>query len=85
MIKKIRFEQPLEQLARIRYESRADRTNSVLSELSQTNNVMLLNLTEVFCSEEFCQMSENDIPLFADHVHLSARGNELLLNSLENQ
>ena len=85
MIKKIRFEQPLEQLARIRYESRADRTNSVLSELSQTNNVTLLNLTEVFCSEEFCQMSENDIPLFADHVHLSARGNELLLNSLENQ
>jgi peptidoglycan/LPS O-acetylase OafA/YrhL len=84
MIKKIRFEQPLEQLARSRYESRAGRTNSLLSKLSQTNDVTLLNLTEVFCSPEVCHMSEDGIPLFADHVHLSARGNEVLLDSLEN-
>jgi peptidoglycan/LPS O-acetylase OafA/YrhL len=84
MIKKIRFEQPLEQLARSRYESRAGRTNSLFSELSQTNDVTLLNLTEVFCSPEVCHMSEDGIPLFADHVHLSARGNEVLLDYLEN-
>ena len=83
MIKKIRFEQPLEQLARSRYESRAGRTNSFFSELLQTNDVTLLDLTDVFCSPEVCHMSENGIPLFADHVHLSARGNELLLDSLK--
>ena len=85
MIKKIRFEQPLEQLSRGQYESRANRTNSILSQLSQTNKVTFLNLTDVFCTAEVCRMNENDIPLFADHVHLSARGNELLLNSLVNQ
>ena len=84
MIKKIRFEQPIEQLARSRYESRAGRTNSLISELSQTNDVTLINLTDVFCSPEVCHMSEDGIPLFADHVHLSARGNELLLDILEN-
>ena len=84
MIKKIRFEQPLEQLARSRYESRAGRTNSLFNEMSQTNDISLLNLTDVFCTPAVCHMSEDGIPLFADHVHLSARGNELLLDFLEN-
>ncbi|AXI43809.1 acyltransferase family protein [Sulfitobacter sp. SK011] len=85
MIKKIRFEQPLEQLARGRFDARAKRTISLLNKVAQTNDVTLIKLTDVFCDSEVCHMSKDGIPLFADHVHLSGRGNELLLEALINE
>ena len=82
MIKRIRFGQPLEPLARSRHEARAARTASLLADIAFLNNVSLLDLTDVFCDATVCNMETDGVPLFADHVHLSAKGNAVLLETL---
>lgn len=55
---------------------------ALLADIATLNNVTLLDLTDVFCDATVCNMETDGVPLFADHVHLSAKGNAVLLETL---
>lgn len=79
MIKMLRFGLPSKQLPRSQYENRAGRTVSVLKNTARANGVRFLDLTRDFCDQMVCYLERDGVPLYSDHVHLSRRGNAVLL------
>lgn len=82
MIRSIRLERPQPEFLRSSHDTRAGDTTEMLRSVTQLERTVYLDLSEVFCDADICQFQEDGIPLFSDHVHLSLKGNEVLLNAL---
>ncbi|MDB2651682.1 acyltransferase [Amylibacter sp.] len=81
-IKSIRFGLPPTLLPKVEFERRSSRTSSVLREITELNGALYLDLADLFCNETECQLLDNGLPIYADHVHFTRQGNNILLEKL---
>jgi hypothetical protein len=81
-IRTIRFGLPPTLLSRAEFEGRSLRTSSALRETTIANGALYLDLTDLFCDEAACQLLDDGLPIYADHVHFTITGNNILLKKL---
>lgn len=83
MIKALRFGSTPDPVTRAMYENRSRRTIDILSQTAARHGVTFLDLTPDFCTDADCPQSRDGVPIFADHVHLSGLGNDILRHALD--
>lgn len=82
MVKALRFGGTLVPLTRAVFDRRTGRTLAILAEVTARQGTAFVDLTPDFCDAEVCRQSQDGLPLIADQVHLTALGNDLLLDRL---
>lgn len=82
MLKDMRFGRVRPPATRLTFEAETGRTMAVMQRVARDMGARLVEPDRVFCPYETCLQEIDGDPLYADHTHLSARGNVLLRDVL---
>jgi peptidoglycan/LPS O-acetylase OafA/YrhL len=85
MVRAIRFGDALEAVPRSLFDSRVAATIAQLTTIADEVGGEFIDLTDAFCSAEVCPYARDGVPILADQVHLTRRGNDILLGVLEDR
>lgn len=82
MLRSLRFGTAPQVVSRAEFEARNGRTVMALRQMAERYGAIHVAPYELFCGPEVCDYQRDGAPLFIDNVHLSPKGNDLLLELL---